>query len=61
MQRGRERERERENLIDSLQEVTPLCTYCNQRTNCPANAHMISGPSISTKHIKPDYKWSSNS
>ena len=25
----------------------------NQRTNGPVNAHLISGPSISTKHTKP--------
>ena len=25
----------------------------NQRTNGPVNAHLISGPCISTKHTKP--------
>ena len=25
----------------------------NQRTNVPVNAHLIPGPSISTKHTKP--------
>ena len=25
----------------------------NQKTNGPVNAHLISGPSISTKHTKP--------
>ena len=28
----------------------------NQRTNCPVNAHLISGPRISTKHTKPGKK-----
>ena len=28
-------------------------TALNQRTNGPVNAHLISGPSISTKHTKP--------
>ena len=27
--------------------------YLNQRTNGPVHAHLISGPSISTKHTKP--------
>ena len=30
-----------------------------QRTNGPVNAHLVSGPSISTKHTKPGYKWPS--
>ena len=35
-------------------------TY-NQRTHGPVNnAHLISGPSISTKHTKPGYKWPSD-
>ena len=38
--------------------VCIIRTY-DQRTNGPVNAHQISGPSISTKHTKPDYKWTS--
>ena len=40
--------------------VSVMITFpkvCNgnedQRTNGPLNAHLISGPSISTKHTKP--------
>ena len=33
----------------------------NQRINGPVNAHLISGPSISTKHTKHDYKWLNDS
>ena len=31
-------------------------TKQNQRTNGPVNAHLISGPIISTKHTKPENK-----
>ena len=30
--------------------------HCNQRTNGPVNAHLISGPHISTKYTKPGKK-----
>ena len=32
----------------------PLAGYRNQRTNGPVNAHLISGPSVNTKHTKPE-------
>ena len=32
----------------------------NKRTNGPVSAHLISGPSISTKHTKPGCIWSSD-
>ena len=33
--------------------VSMSLTKINQRTNGPVNAHLISGPSKSTKHTKP--------
>ena len=36
-----------------LQKVHHGCHANNQRTNGPVNAHLISGPSISTKHTIP--------
>ena len=32
--------------------LMPVAGYRNQRTNGPVNAHLISGPSINTKHTK---------
>ena len=33
--------------------LLPVAGYKNQRNNGPVNAHLISGPSINTKHTKP--------
>ena len=38
----------------SPREVDMFYNQLNQRTIGPVNAHLISGPSISTKHTKPD-------
>ena len=35
-------------------------THTNQRPNGPVMAHLISWPSISTKHKKSDNKWLSD-
>ena len=47
------------NTISSPCEPNGSGELKNQRTNGPVNAHLVSGPSISTKHTKPGYKWPS--
>ena len=39
-------------IINAL--IVNLAGYRNKRTNGPVNAHLISGPSINTKHTIPD-------
>ena len=42
------------NLKTVYPPTNTVCDRYNQRTNGPANAHLISGPSISINHTKSD-------
>ena len=45
------------NLFQQSFKVINFNAFKNQRTNGPVNAHLISGPSKSTKQTKPGNKY----